>query len=90
MVEQANKRHDDNQDESNEVERPTKRARINVEPSAGKLATEARNTLSQNDASEMDEIDEDTVNEPEETRPSDLYLDTASLLSIITLRMLTV
>ncbi|KAF8203905.1 spindle pole body protein [Pholiota molesta] len=75
MVEQANKRHDDNQDESNEVERPIKRARINVD-SAGKLATEARNTLSQNDASEMDEIEEDTVNEPEETRPSDLYLDT--------------
>lgn len=90
MVEQANKRHDDNQDKPNEVERPTKRARMNVEPPAGKRATEAQNTLGQNDASEMDEIDEDTVNEPEETRPSDLYLDTASFLSIITLQVLIV
>ncbi|KAF9486376.1 spindle pole body protein [Pholiota conissans] len=75
MVDQTNKRQDAT-DQADEVERPTKRARTNVEPVIGTSAIDAQNTMGGKDAYELDDLDEDVIIEPEETRASDLYLDT--------------
>jgi hypothetical protein len=70
------KRHDDGQADSGS-ERPTKRARMSAEPSNehGRVLGD-KLVENVNGGEDIDEDDEEETPYQEETRPSDLYLDT--------------
>lgn len=75
MAEQATKRGD-NTANLHAAQRPSKRARMNSNgdteiPDVKHVSELTRST-------EMDDIEDDSVYQPEEIRASDLYLDTAS------------
>lgn len=76
MDEKTAKRPDNIQD----AQRPSKRARMSVEPS-NRDTTIAED--SSNPINGLDNLEEDEVYEPEEIRPSDLYLDTVSAFDMI-------
>ncbi|KAF8963939.1 hypothetical protein BDZ97DRAFT_1818687 [Flammula alnicola] len=77
MVDQTIKRHDNASDGTpDSSERPNKRARMSVEPAdANGTVAIGQFSFDEKTLAALDE-DDDTPHQPEETRASDLYLDT--------------
>lgn len=75
MSERLTKRSENNADDGPNVsERPSKRARLSVEPEDTTFDTDSKTDVT--NAMDLNEEGEESQYAPEETRASDLYLDT--------------
>jgi len=63
-------------------DRPVKRARLSVEPSHEQASKISDRIDPSNAGQESDEDEDDSMSHVEETRPSDLYLDTVRRFNI--------